>query len=392
MSKGKYGDLEISEEQRKRLEEERRRRREEERRRQEEARKREIERCRLEEIRAEKERIALARRFRETSAALQRQPLGRQHREKRTERWVPDLSGEMSERVRAMKKQLEAFPELWRDFFADELKQVREIIHKTEQCGFDPYYHPRLKEAFGELAGLAARAEGETEKIFQRIREIRETCEKLVTELAVIAENAPLEEQRHRARTIVDGLVSLIQDPRLDIRMQRLEYLKKEGRRLCDEYDEVLEAEQVRGFLVKNIREVLGEMGYRALETESLPQQRIPEDSAAEQVLYFHTPRQGVVDVGLGADHTFVAGYVLPRRAGSAEQTAGREVIDDCRRWCRDYEELIRMLSARDVYVHEKWRTGPDEGRFKEVVFPEAFFAAEDMPAFLPKEPKRREL
>lgn len=369
MSKGKYGYFEISEEERKRLEEERKRRQEEERRRREEARRREIERRRREEVAAEKERIALAKSFREMALTLQQQQSSPKPKNQRPEREKPDLSQMMREQVQLMKEQLAVFPELWSDYFAARLKVVQWVIHKVEASGFDAFHYHQLKEAGRNLASLAATGEAEIETIFSRVRKVKETCNQLLIEMEIVAENAPMDEHRRQALTIMVAFNSLLQESHPDMMEPRLEDLNRESRSLWERYIRSHEAEQRRHFLIHNVQEVLEEMGYRVLQMAP----------PSPDLLYFRTPGPGLVEMKFGPEQSFDVNYVLPKSDTlSAGELSSAEIIDDCRSWCRDYDHFIQNLSQRSVFTHEKGRLEPEEGKFKEVTVPDTFFQEEE--------------
>ncbi|MCW3488665.1 hypothetical protein [Dethiobacter alkaliphilus] len=383
MSKGKYGEVEISPEQRKRLEEERMRRQEEERRRLEEQRKREIEQRRREEIAAQKGRIALARRFREDTSLFQRRPVSGKSRSGRTESKASDLSAEMKEIATVMKANLHNFPESWRAYFTDDLEKVQRVLDEVEQCNYDPYYYPRLKESARAMARLAATAEEKIEAVFRRMKEDRQACESLLANMEIVAENSPQPEQRRRANTIIHALEPLWQTSGPDTATKHLHHLKKEGQNLWFEYDQLMAAKQVRSFVAQNVGEVLAELGYKVLEKSSQPQ---ADTGTEEELLYFYAPQKGMVEVNLGSNLSFAASYIVPKRSGSVRTDGSvRELTEGCRRWCSDYNEFINRLAKRDVNVQNMTRLDPDEGDFKEVVFPEPFFEEEDFAGILPE-------
>jgi len=392
MSAGKYSVVEISEVERRRQQEEERKKQEEERRRLEEARKKEIERRRKEEVAAEKERIALAKRFQEM-ATINQFEKNQSSKNRQSESKKSDLSKEMSEQVNLMKKQLSAFPELLSDYFADRLQGIKDIMQKAEKGGFNSYHYNQLKEASRKLAILSGTVEKELEDMFQRINEKRKECEQIIIDMDMVAGNAPLDEHRRRARTIITALNSLLRESRLEYMDTSLKNLRFESLNLWEEYVRSRESDQMRRYLMQNIKDVFAEIGYQVMQIDIASPNFDAKDQASENPLYFRTPGKGLVKMSLGSDQAFAANYMLPIRSATiGSDISQAEAVADCRNWCLDYDYLRGELLNRNILLQEKSRIEAGEASIKEVIVPEAFFETDESLVYRSEEEKRRRL
>jgi hypothetical protein len=205
---------------------------------------------------------------------------------------------------------------------------------------------------------LTSEAQKKIEALERALREIDE----LTIQMEIMKNNAILEEHKRAAGSLINALNELARVVDPDYVADRLPLLKKEAGQLYEDFEETQTRDQTRRFVLKNIQEVLVEMGYDVLSAQ------VPGDNAQPAYLTLKTPDNEIARIGFGLDNSVFAEFAHLARDNGSGGAALREVlISKCRRWCEDYDLMQKNLVARDVILSDKWRTAPEEGRYEAI-------------------------
>lgn len=393
MSKDSYAQYLIRQRQRKRLEKERQRRLEEERRRQEEIQKERAQLRRREEIRSEKERLAVVNNLRALSSSLQQ-------REKNISNDIPEhgysryIANKMREIMGAIDVGLQAFHGTPGLVFAPQLEEIKHRIAEIKQGGYDPFYYQSLKWLERDLNKLIAGAPQIMQNLYAQAEEAKGEIDELLVRLQVVNTRAILDSHRQRADSLIATLEGLALENNPQKLVEELPRLVSCVQRLWADFAQVEERDQTRSFVLQNVREVLEEMGYQALDLGATGENAAPAKGQGSLELIFRTPEQGAIQVVCGLDNSLQAEFISLKSAADTCPRGKESALDSlyqCEKWCQDYDHLQSELARRDIMLKEHWRIAPTDEDYRQVIVPEEFIGQDQSTLPAPVSLKRRE-
>ncbi|NLP18554.1 MAG: hypothetical protein GX376_05585 [Firmicutes bacterium] len=374
MSKDSYAQYLIREKERKRLEKERLQRLEEERRRQEKIRKKMVQLRRQEEIRREKERLAVIDSLRALGASLQ------QKKPVVSEPIPPtsgsrDIANRMREMMGAIDVQLQALQNDFSLVFASQLEEITQRVAEIKQDNYDPFYYQSLQWLQRDLRRLVVTAPRVMEELYEEAELAKREIDELLVQLQLVNTRSILESQRQRSADLISNLESLLRENNPKKIISCLPQIHKDIQGLWRDFTAVEERDQVRSYVLQNVREVLEAMGYQALDGVDSGEDT-PQQGPAPLSLLFRAPESGAVELTCGLDNSLHAEFVNIKGADDTPIERQGATMDQryrCEKWCQDYDRLQNELAQRDILLQEHWRIAPTEEGYREVIVPEEF-------------------
>lgn len=278
--------------------------------------------------------------------------------------------------VSEIKKIIESFPDSYKVYFKDKIDPAVVLLTEVEQGGYQPAYFSKLHSINQSVLMLLEEAPAIVDQIENDFYLAGERLDALNVALRTIKEEAVLSKHKKRAIDLLRNIEKLytIADKREALR--KLEVIQTETLELVRIFEKAQERDQVRRYVMNNVKDILEEMGYQHFT----PQGGIMH-SGAEEVsednlsVYFITPENGGLRIDSNLNKSLDAEFfeVITGDPLSPDRITDNDaLVRSATKWCVDFERMADALKELGIELVENRsaRKDPDDGSFIEMYLP----------------------